>query len=226
MPELEALNNRLLTGRDYSRRQQFEEIERTALKPLPHYTYQFKHQYICTVMKNGHVRLAADKHYYSVPYQLIGKKVKLLYSDTTVEIFYDYDCVAMHSRSVRPHQYTTVKEHLASTHRFMSEWSAQKFIDDANSIHEDVATYITKVIQSRPHPEAAYKSCLGILNLARKVGSERLINACRRALHFGVYGYYQIDAILQKKLDQVQVEEKEDGVIKLHHNIRGSNYYQ
>jgi hypothetical protein len=62
--------------------------------------------------------------------------------------------------------------------------------------------------------------------MARKVGNERLINACRRALHFGVYGFYQIDAILQKKLDQVKVEEQEEGVIKMHHNIRGSNYYQ
>lgn len=225
-PELEVLNSNLLTGRTYSRREQFDEIESGVLKPLPQYKYQFKQQYICTVMKNGHVRLSADKHYYSVPYQLIGKKVKLLYSDTSVEVYYDYDCVATHGRNVREHQYTTIKEHLASTHRFVSEWSAGKFIEAARLIHEDVATYITQVIENRPHPEAAYKSCLGILNLARKVGNERLINACRRALHFGVYGYYQIDAILQKKLDQLQPEEHPEGIIKMHQNIRGSNYYK
>lgn len=224
--ELETLNNKPLTGRSYSRRQQFEEVERAVLRPLPQYNYEFKQQYLCTVMKNGYACLGADKHYYSVPYQLIGKKVKLLYSDRTVEIYYDYDCVAEHGRNVRPHQYTTAKEHLASTHQFVSEWSAQKFIDDAKKIHDDVAEYISKVIASKAHPEAAYKSCMGILNFARKVGHERLIAACRRANRFGLYGFYQIESILQKRLDEVIEEEENTGVIAMHYNIRGSNYYQ
>jgi hypothetical protein len=34
------------------------------------------------------VMLHADKHYYSVPYRFIGKKVKILYSKYVVEVFY------------------------------------------------------------------------------------------------------------------------------------------
>ena len=85
---LEAHNNALFKGRDYSRRQQFEEIEKATLQPLAQYRYEFKQQAIITVMKNGHVCLRADKHYYSVPYRYIGEKVKLLYTDTRVEIYY------------------------------------------------------------------------------------------------------------------------------------------
>jgi transposase len=74
---LEALalhNNALLSGRNYSRRQQFEEIEKNTLMPLPATRYEMKKQAFATVMKNGHVNLSPDKHYYSVPYRFIGKK--------------------------------------------------------------------------------------------------------------------------------------------------------
>lgn len=225
--ELETLNNKLLTGRTYSRRQQFEEIEKQTLRGLPQYRYDFKQQYTCTVMKNGFACLRTDKHYYSVPYRLIGKKVKILYTDSQVEIFYEYNSVALHERNMRLHQYTAIKEHLASAHQFVTEWSIEKFIADAKRIHDDVALYIEHVIQSKTHPEAAYKSCMGILSFARKVGSERLINACRRAENFGLYGYPQIENILNRKLDLV-VEEKEENNpnIPMHPNIRGSNYYQ
>jgi transposase len=77
---LEEHNNLLLKGRQYSRRQQFEEIERPVLNALAPLKYEFKQQHFATVMKNGHVCLGPDKHYYSVPYRYIGKKVKLLYS--------------------------------------------------------------------------------------------------------------------------------------------------
>lgn len=225
--ELETLNNKLLTGKSFSRRQQFEELEKQTLRPLPQYRYNFKQQYTCTVMKNGFACLRTDKHYYSVPYHLIGKKVKLLYTDSHVEIFYQYNPVAAHVRNMRAHQYTTITDHLASAHQFVTEWSIEKFISDAKKIHDDVALYIERVIATKTHPEAAYKSCMGILSFARKVGNERLINACRRACSFGLYGYPQIENILQRKLDLVvEEEEKNNPLIPPHPNIRGSNYYQ
>src|SRR5207244_9935470 len=113
---LEEHNNRHLKGRNYSRRQQFEEVERAVLMPLPQLRYELKKQIFVTVMKNGHVSLNADKHYYSVPYRFIGKKVKLMYSRTSVEVFYNYQCIALHERIRSPYNYTTDKEHLASTH--------------------------------------------------------------------------------------------------------------
>ena len=223
---LEAHNNKLLTERSYSRRQQFEEVEKTTLQPLPQYRYELKKQHLATVMKNGHVCLGADKHYYSVPYRYIGKKVKLLYHSSLVEIFYEYESIATHPRDMRPHKYTSVKEHLASNHQFVTEWSAEKFIADGKKIHEDVAHYIEQVIETKKHPEAAYKSCMGIMHFARKVGNERLTNACRRAHRFGLYGYPQIENILHRKLDMQPDEEENTNPVPQHANIRGNDYYQ
>jgi transposase len=224
--ELEHHNNALLKGRDYSRRQQFEEIERSALLALPVYRYEFKQQKLVTVMKNGHVGLSVDKHYYSVPYRFIGKKMKVLYTSAQVEIFYRYERIAVHLRDMRKYQYTTLNEHLASAHRYLSDWTAEKFIEQGRALHEDVALYICKVIEGKSHPEQAYKSCSGILNLARKVGSDRLIKACQRAHLFGVFNYPIVVQILEKKLDAFRADTEDVISMPQHDNIRGSDYYQ
>ncbi len=212
-------------GRDYSRRQQFEEIERSTLRPLPVHRFEFKQQAMATVMKNGHVCLSADKHYYSVPYRFIGKKVKLLYTSACVEIYYHYERIAVHARQCRKYQYSTNQEHLASAHRFVSDWTPEKFIGQAGAISEDVAAYVAQVLEHKAHPEQAYKSCSGILSLARKVGNERLSNACKRAYDYGVYNYPIIVQILDKRLDRME-EDPAELPMPGHDNIRGSEYYE
>ena len=224
---LEEHNNALLKGRNYSRRQQFEEVERQALAPLPPFRYELKKQLFATVMKNGHVSLSADKHYYSVPYRFIGKKVKIMYSRSTVEIFYNYERIAIHKRTKSPYNYTTEKDHMASAHRFVSDWTPERFLNWAAGIHEDVHLYILKILDRKQHPEQAYKSCVGILSFAKKVGNERLVKACQRALGYGIYNYKTIQTILEKGLDKY--DESEEGKqleMPLHENIRGEEYYQ
>ena len=224
---LEEHNNTLLTGRNYSRREQFEEVERLALTPLPPLRYELKKELYATVGKNGHVSLSADKHYYSVPYRFIGKKVKLMYSRSVVEVFYHYERIAVHKRLKSSYNYTTDKEHLASTHRFVSEWTPERFLSWASTIHEDVKLYILKILDRKQHPEQAYKSCIGILSFAKKVGNERLIKACQRALGYGIYNYKTIQSILEKGMDLYEDDdEKEQLEMPLHDNIRGENYYQ
>jgi transposase len=223
---LEAHNNRMLNGRNYSRKDQFEEVERAALNPLPQLRYELKKQLFVTVMKNGHVSLNIDKHNYSVPYRFIGKKIKLMYSRTTVQMFYNYECIATHQRIKSPYSYTTDKDHLASTHRFVSDWTPERFLSWAEGIHEDVKLYILKILNRKQHPEQAYKSCVGILSFAKKVGDERLIKACQRALDYGVYNYKIIKNILEKGLDKNTEDENEPLEMPPHENIRGQEYYQ
>lgn len=223
---LDDTNNIALTGRNYGRRQQFEEIERAALQPLPALRYELKKQVYVTVMKNGHVSLAEDKHYYSVPFRFIGKKVKLMYSRHTVEICYGNERIAIHKRLKSPYNYTTDKEHLASAHRFVSDWTPEFFLNWAEGIHEDVKLYILKVLDRKQHPEQAYKSCVGILGLGKKAGHERLIKACQRALGYGMYNYKTIQKILEKGLEVNDIEGNEQLEMPLHDNIRGEEYYQ
>ena len=224
---LELHNNACFKGRTYSRRGQFEEIERAALQPLPVFRYECKQQATVTVMKNGHACLGADRHYYSVPYKYIGKKVRILYNGTTVEIFFHYECIATHPRHQRKYHYTTLTEHLASTHQYISDWTPEKFIEQGRAIHDEVARYIASVMEHKQHPEQAYRSCLGILNMARKVGSQRIASACKRAHSYGVYNYPIILQILEKNMDYLDDEQQIPALpMPQHLNIRGSGYYQ
>ena len=224
---LEEHNNAPLRGRNYSRRQQFDEVERNVLMPLPQLRYELKKHQYATVAKNGHVGLSADKHYYSVPYRFIGKKVKLLYSRSNVEIFYNYERIALHERTKSAYRYTTEKDHMASTHRFVSEWTPERFTSWAAGIHEDVRLYVLKVLDRKQHPEQAYKSCMGILGFAKNVGNDRLIKACQRALGYGAYNYKTIQKILERELDLRDAPDETDQLkMPFHDNIRGENYYQ
>lgn len=222
---VEQHNNTKLTGRPYSRRELFEEIERSVLSPLPSLAYEFKRQQYSTVSVNGHICLKEDKHYYSVPYRYIGKKVKAMYTSAHVEIFYNYLSIASHKRDRKPFGYTTNADHLASTHKYLAEWNPERFIKWAENIDNTVRTFIISLMASKTHPEQAYKACQGILGFERKVGRERLINACKRAIEYENYSYQAVKSILENKYDMLTYDELM-AEIPAHENIRGENYYQ
>lgn len=225
---LEKYNGIQMQGRGYSRLDQFLELEQKTLQPLPVHKYEFKKHRTATVMKTSHVCLGEDRHYYSVPFKFMGLKVTIAYTKSTVEISYKYERIAIHQRNYKRFNYTTIEDHMPSTHRFVSEWSAEKFTSWAESIHPDVKLFIQGILESKQHPEQAYKSCVGVLSLVKKVGKERLINACKRALDYGHYNYRIIVSILEKGLDKYteQVEENSQSEMPLHENIRGEEYYQ
>ena len=224
--ELEKHNNTKFSGRSYSREDLFIEIEKQELSPLPQKRYEIKQQSFVTVMQNGHVCLGADKHYYSVPYQYIRKKVKLLYSSRQVEIYYKYNRIAFHKRINTPYSYTTITDHMASTHRFITEWTPQRFINWGGSIDENVKQLIINILEKKQHPEQAYKSCMGVLSFEKKVGKERLANACKRAIEFKIHNYRIVQKILERGLDKQDNEDKINDSLPDHKNIRGNNYYQ
>ena len=224
--ELELHNNKKLTGRPFSRLQLFKEDEQSKLSPLAVERFEIKQVSHATVMQNGHVYLSCDKHYYSVPFQNIRKKVKILYTSSNVEIFYKYNRIASHKRNYKPFNYSTVKEHLATTHQFMTEWTPQRFINWGESIDESVKVFITNLLEIKQHPEQAYKSCMGVLSFSKKVGNDRLINACKRAIDYKIYNYKIIKNILDKGLDMITDEAESSDYLPEHHNIRGKNYYK
>jgi transposase len=223
---LEVHNATKLSGRSYSRHDLFNDVEKQTLSALPLNRYELKQQSFATVMLNGHVYLGEDKHYYSVPFNFIRRKVKLLYSAGQVEVYYKYNRIAVHQRVKRPFSYTTIADHLASTHKFVTEWTPERFINWAENIDDTVREFIIHILDKKQHPEQAYKSCMGVLSLVKKVGEERLINACKRALEYNIHNYKIIQNILERGLDQIEKDSQLEQVLPEHNNIRGKNYYK
>jgi len=226
LEQLKLHNNMSFRGREYSRYSLFEEVEKHQLKALPSKRYEIKRSANATVHKNSHIYFGKDKHYYSVPYQNIGKQVKVIYSDNVVELYHQQEVLAVHTRSKQKYGYTSVKEHMPSHHRFVSEWSSEKFIAWADQIGDHCKVLIIKILDKKQHPEQSFKSCLGILHLAKKVGNIRLENSCKRALEYGAHNYNIIERILKNRWDTLDEETEEQPDIPRHDNIRGSNYYK
>jgi len=222
---LEIHNNGPYKGSKYSRRELFNDLEKDALQPLPAIRYEMRRSVVVTVMKNGHVCLNVDKHYYSVPFGFIGKKVKIVYSKNAVEVYYKYELIASHSRIRSPHNYTTDPAHMASQHKVMAEWNPDYFIQQARLISADVELYISHVLLKKQHPEQAYRSCNGILSFARRVGHQRLTDACRRGHECGLYNFKAIENILHRGLDRIESDDQESKMPE-HDNIRGFTYYK
>jgi len=223
---LEAHNQMSFRGRGYSRRSLFEEIEKPELHSLPIKRFELKQQANATVHKNSHIYLSKDKHYYSVPYKYIGKKIRIIYSQTAVEIYQSGKRIAIHPRNKKRYGYTTEKDHMPSYHCFVSDWSSEKFISWASYIGEDCKAYIIKILDKKQHPEQSYKSCAGILHLSKKVGNKRLNDACKRALGYGAYNFKIIERILEKGWDSIDDLQEELLDVPNHKNIRGKNYYK
>lgn len=226
---LKAHNDRLLTGCDYSRRQQFDAVEKNVLKPLNKYPYDPMVTKMSTVDKSGYVTV--DYRYYSIPYKFIGKKVKLMYNRTKVEAFSEHELIAVHVRHYGKDKHIQNEDHLASWHKYPTEWNPEKFIADALLIDEAVATYIKKVLSRSEYPEKNYRACQGIINFKKRVGESRLINACKRADSFNVYNFGIIERILKSKADFIPLEDeqqlRQDGIaMPEHENIRGEQYYK
>jgi len=216
-------NETKLTGKETSRTDQLI-IERPSLQSLPEKRYEMRTMKQVTVMKNGHVYLTEDQHYYSVPYQLITKKLQMQYSRSTVSLYMNYEIIASHPRIRSPHNYSTIPEHLSPNHKYLTEWNPDFFIERAKAIDPIVEIYISEVLAKKEHPEQAYKSCNGILSFAKRVGEPRLIKACKRAHEIGYYNYKIVEEILKNNFDKYE-EETQVSLMPEHENIRGGNYY-
>ena len=225
---LEQYNDQPFYKQEESRKERFIKNEKELLRPLPPYAYEPKEVKRGKVQKNCHVFL--KQHYYSVPHSYVGKTVKLHFNDISVEIYYNYERIAIHKRSEKPWGYTTIKTHMPSQHQFVMDWNPDRFIRWGKNIGSSTAAYIEQVLKRYSYPEQAYKSCLGILTLAKKYSVQRLEKACKRGLLYEKYSFSTIDRILTLKMDQIQEESEENKAgqlsIPLHDNIRGAAYFE
>lgn len=221
---LEELNTRPMEHLERSRRELFEELDRPALKPLPERPYQFATWKKARVNIDYHIEF--EKHYYSVPYTLIHKEVYVRATQAMIEVFHNNRRVASHRRVKAPGRHTTLSEHMPPAHQKYLEWSPERITRWTQTIGPHTTQLVQAILDSRQHPEQAYRSCLGLLRLGDRYGQERLEAACRRALPAGIHSYKGVKNILDAKLDQVEFDEPSTVVPDAHANIRGQAYYR
>ena len=224
--KVKAHNQTRMQQKPYCREERFLAEEKKGLAPLPEQKYELKSYTELTVAKNNHIQLYEDKHYYSVPYRIIGQKVKVIYTRNMVYIYHKGKKVAAHIRSYVAGGYTTVKEHLCSHHQYYKDRSPRYYIKQAqrksSSLHQLIALIFT---QDR-YPEQLYKTCDGLFSLYRKTEPERFEKACQMAIEYQNYSYKFILNLLQNRITESQQEHLAPKDLPKHENLRGKQYYQ
>jgi transposase len=92
-------------------------------------------------------------------------------------------------------------------------------------IGPSTAAFFQTVIAARPHPEQGFRTCLGILSLARSYDNARVDAACRRGILIKARSVASIRSILKSGLDRAFLDETSDHQPLRHGNIRGQGYF-
>jgi transposase len=227
--QLMLLNDKPYKNTPYSRRWFFEQQERPGLKPLPPEPFAAKKVVWLTVQRNYHVQLSENHHYYSVPYQHAGKKVKVMYDKDTVEVYLDGSRIAVHSRRLHNKAYTTLGEHMPPHHQKMQQikgFNRDDLLAQAARTGTSVLEAAKLILENSIYVEQNYKSCFGMLMLHKKYTAARLDAACARALQGTRVNYTMIKNILERGLDKQTQLPLNNPVTPEHDNIRGKDHYR
>ncbi len=211
-----------------SRQELFDTIDKPALKPLPANEYEHKELKLLKVSIDYHIQL--DYVLYSVPYQLIHKKVEVWFSTKMVSIYFEGKEVATHPRLYKRGAYSTQKAHMSSAHKKYLEWSPGRIMNWGLTIGKHTSKLLQTIMDRKPHPEMGYRSCLGVMRTYEKykekgLSEEHLDEISSYALRYQKFRLKQIKVLL----DTLPKEEEDTSAIALlssHENVRGSSYYE
>jgi transposase len=217
------LNNKPMEHLEKSRRQLFEELDQPALHPLPETPYEYATWKTARVNIDYHVEF--EKHFYSVPYELIHQEVRIRASERMVEIFHQSQsqAVALHLRSRVPGRYSTQIAHMPLNHQKAAEWTPERLLRWADEIGPQTRQLIGSILATRQHPQQAFRSCLGILRLSSQHPHAQMEIACQRAGEAKTLNYQGVKALLELL---PPTSSSQNDPLPTHENIRGNSYYQ
>jgi transposase len=223
--QCDALNARPFQKLPGTRRALLETLERPALKPLPPTPYEFAEWRKARVNIDYHIQV--DHHLYSVPHPLVRQEVEVRLTATTVEVLHRGKRVAAHRRSHARGRFTTDRGHRPKAHQRHLEWTPSRLIRWATSVGPHAGQAVQQILERLPHPEQGYRSCLGLLRLARRYGPARLDAACQRALRSDTVRYRSVKSILEHGLDRGDAAAAPTPLVlpPAHAHLRGATYY-
>jgi transposase len=172
---LERMNNHIMRRLGVSRSDLFASVDRPALSALPATRYEYAEWSLARVSLDYHVEV--DRFLYSVPHTLLREQVDVRMTSRIVEIFHRSKRVAVHQRRYAGHRAGTHLDHMPSTHRFLAEWTPQRFERWARSIGPNTEGLIIAVlavagIPSRPFELVSASS--SFFAASRPLASRRL----------------------------------------------------
>jgi transposase len=224
---LPELARREFQEREGSRYSEFIKIDKPALRPLPKTKFELADVKVKRV--GDYYHLEYDGFHYSVPYTLHHQQVILRATTTTIEVLNkNHERVSSHVRRYNASQgrYSTVLEHMPPNHQAVHQsrkFDGQRYRDWAKSIGQHTHFVVDTLLKSGKVEEQGYRSCMGLLQMTKNHGNERLETACGRARQLGSPTYTTVKNIL--KNGALELDAPNPKPTPNHENIRGSEYY-
>lgn len=209
----------------YSRSYLFEVYERQKLRDLPGEPFRLKKVIELIVDRNYCIRLPEDKVYYSVPYNYVGKKAKVVYDNHTLEVYYDFQRIALHNRQPDGKRYKIHMEHRPPAHQHMEKikgWTRENLLNDAQRVGQYTHLAAERILDRNANAQQNFKACNAMIRLQNKYSCKRLEAACRRAVTGSLrVNLSMVKGILDHGLDK-QPLLFDQPVLTTHDNIRGN----
>jgi transposase len=214
------LNERAFQKLDGSRRSQFIERDRPALKALPPRAYEYAQWKLAKVHPDYHIEV--EHAYYSVPYKHIGARVEVRVSARMIEIFAQRQLIASHVRLFKRGARATLDAHRPANHRAIIDTTIERLLQRAEAIAPSVAQVLREQFNRKRHPEEALRVAQGILRLASDFSPQQLAAACERAIILKACNYRSVRALILTP----QTESGDTRQLSLvHENVRGPEYF-
>jgi transposase len=176
----------------------FEDVERTALKPLPTERFPFFQEAQRQVNRDGHIEVA--KAYYSVPPEYLGRTVWVRWDTRFVRILNDrLESIAVHARH-EAGRFSTHDRHLPR--------------EKISGIERGAAWLLKQVAQVGSHTKAWSEAMVvqrgiegirvlqGLWSLTRKYPANELESACEIALSYGAFRLRTVRKLIARQAAQ------------------------
>ncbi|AHF73603.1 transposase ISSoEn3, IS21 family [Candidatus Sodalis pierantonius str. SOPE] len=206
-----------------SRLERFEQLDKPALGPLPPTQWEYSEYLVARVGPDYHIDYG--KNWYSVPHPLVGERVDVIATQRLVQIHHKGVCVATHPRSDNAYRHTTQAAHMPANHKGQSQWTPERLCSWALSVGVCTLKVVESIQKSKAHPEQAYRSVLGLLNLQRRYETTRLEKACALALEKGCINRSFIANVLKHGRESEVTQDGPGVSMLVHENLRGPDSY-
>jgi transposase len=209
-----------------SRLSAFSEEEKDFLMPLPASPYETAVWSTATIQPDYLIAVGDCK--YSVPYEFIGKKVDIRATERGIEVFYHNNRIASHVRRNYSRNPIYTPEHMPENHRKFLAYNTESFLDWGKSIGTSTLLVIKNFLSMHKVEQQGYKSCVSLMKLADRYSTERLENACRKALCYTPSpSLKNISAILKNGQDKVLTAKVNPSDSSAQYGItRGASYFK
>jgi hypothetical protein len=180
----------------------FEEVERSALQPLPASLFPVFEEARRTVHRDGYVEF--KKAYYSAPPEYVGRQVWVRQETRLLRVYNTRrEQIALHALA-EPGKFTTDPAHLHSRKRHIIERGADYLLDRCRLIGPLTGTWAEAMHQTRG-PQSL-RVMQGLLHLAEKHPTTELERAARVATHHGAWRLRDLKRLLTLPGNVVQMD--------------------